>query len=58
MWWIISFVALVILISVVINRRGSTGASRADDRPGSDAAQRPDTFYYGPSGGADGGGAG
>ena len=36
MWaWIIGFVVIVGVIVVVMNRRGSTGASRADDLPSS-----------------------
>ena len=33
MWWIIGFIVIVGVIVVVMNRRGSTGASRADDLP-------------------------
>ncbi|HYN67974.1 MAG TPA: hypothetical protein VES93_13875 [Ornithinibacter sp.] len=34
MWaWIIGFVVIVGIIVVVTSRRGSTGASRADDLP-------------------------
>jgi hypothetical protein len=34
MWsWIIGFVVIVGIIVVVMNRRGSTGASKADDLP-------------------------
>ena len=32
MWWlVIALVAVLVLITVVVNRRGSTGQSRADD---------------------------
>ena len=34
MWsWIIGFIVIVGIIVFVMNRRGSTGASRADDLP-------------------------
>ena len=37
MWaWIIGFIVIVGVIVVVMNRRGSTGASRADDLPSSE----------------------
>jgi hypothetical protein len=51
MWFIIGFIVIVGVIVVVMNRRGSTGVSRADDLPSS---QRPDTS----GGGHLGGGAG
>ena len=41
MWWILGFLAAMVLIAVVINRRGSTGASRADDLPSGGTATRP-----------------
>ena len=35
MWaWIIAFAALVVLAAKMLDRRGSSGASRADDLPG------------------------
>ena len=40
MWpYIIGFIVIVGLIVVVMNRRGSTGASRADDLPSSYTAE-------------------
>jgi hypothetical protein len=40
MWpYIIGFVVIVCIIVVVMNRRGSTGASRADDLPSSYTAE-------------------
>ena len=41
MWVIIGFIVIVGVIVVVMNRRGSTGASRADDLPSSRAPRRP-----------------
>ena len=54
MWFIIGFIVIVGVIVVVMNRRGSTGASQADDLPSS---QRPDRIGGG-YGGEGGGGAG
>lgn len=31
-WWFVGIVMFIVVTVVVINRRGSTGASRADDR--------------------------
>lgn len=60
MWaWIIGFVVIVGVIVVVTNRRGSTGASRADDLPspyGRDAGRGGG--YIGGGGGGDGGDGG
>jgi hypothetical protein len=56
MWWIIGFVAVCAAISIVISRRGSTGASRADDLP---STHQPGTVHgMHPGGGADGFGGG
>ena len=59
MWFIIGFIVIVGVIVVVMNRRGSTGESRADDLP---SGQRPDTSgggYLGGGGfGGDAGGGG
>ena len=62
MWWIIGFVAVCTAIAVVIQRRGSTGASRADDLPSN---YQPGAQPGGMTGGGaymgdggDGGGAG
>ena len=61
MWpYIIGFIVIVGVIVVVTNRRGSTGASRADDLP---STHRPNTsggggFGGGGYGGGDGGGDG
>ena len=51
MWWIVGFVALCTAIAVVISRRGSTGASRADDLPSS---HQPEQLHGGLPGGVDG----
>jgi hypothetical protein len=59
MWWIIGFVAVCTIISVVISRRGSTGASRADDLPSSHQpgmGHGPVSGTGGYGGGGDGGG--
>ena len=58
MWpYIIGFIVIVGVIVVVMNRRGSTGASRADDLP---STGRADTSGggFGPGTGGDGGGGG
>jgi hypothetical protein len=57
MWWIISFVALCTVISVVIARRGSTGASRADDLPSNHQPGTGHGGYVGGGAGGFGGGA-
>ena len=59
MWFIIGFVVLVGIIVVVVNRRGSTGASRADDLPSShqrDSYKNDGYIGGGGGGGVDGGG--
>ncbi len=63
MWpYIIGFIVIVGIIAVVINRRGSTGASRADDLPSSYTAEHQKhtgglSGSAGPGGfGGDGGG--
>lgn len=43
-WWILVFLAAFAVIAVIINRRGSTGLSRADDLGGT---RRPDTVAGG-----------
>ena len=53
MWWIIGFVAVCAAISIVISRRGSTGASRADDLPSTHQPGTGQAGYIG-GGGADG----
>lgn len=51
MWaWIIGVVVLVVVIAVVMNRRGSTGVSRADDRRGTDDVDRTKGAGYGSGG--------
>jgi hypothetical protein len=58
-WWILGFLAVIVLIAVVIDRRGSTGASRAEDRASGRDSHTPDSGYgaggFG-GGGGDGGG--
>ena len=55
MWvWIIGFVALVVLAAKMLDRRGSTGASRALDLPGTEWRGRSE--LGGTSQGAEGGG--
>ena len=54
-WWIIGFVAVCAAISIVISRRGSTGASRADDLKSS---YRPGATPYDGSSGTGGYGSG
>jgi hypothetical protein len=60
MWtYIIGFIVIVGVIVVVMNRRGSTGASRADDLPSSYRSDgRNDSGYINPGGGGDAGGMG
>jgi hypothetical protein len=59
MWpYIIGFVVIVGLIVVVMNRRGSTGASRADDLPSTGRADTSGGGYIHPGGGGDAGGGG
>ena len=61
MWtFIIGFVVIVGIIVVVMNRRGSTGASRADDMPSRYTAdEQKHTGGYGGGGfGGDGGAGG
>jgi hypothetical protein len=56
MWpYIIGFIVIVGAIVMVTNRRGSTGASRADDLP---STYRPDRGGGGGFGGGGGGGGG
>jgi hypothetical protein len=55
-WWILGFLAVFALIAVIVNRRGSTGASRADDLPPGRDPRTPDSGYGGP--GTGGGGFG
>ena len=55
MWWILAFLAAIVLMAVVINRRGSTGASRNDDLPSGRDGHTPDPGY-GSVGGIGGGG--
>lgn len=56
MWWlIIGVVALCTAISVVISRRGSTGASRADDLPSPYRSGSDHGSAMGGIGGFDGG---
>jgi hypothetical protein len=43
-WWILAFLAAFAVIAVIINRRGSTGASRGDDLGGT---RRADTVAGG-----------
>ena len=53
MWWVvIALVAVLVLITVVVNRRGSTGQSRADDLPTDYHAdgQRNEGGYAAPTG--------
>jgi hypothetical protein len=62
MWWIwvLGVVVVIGVIVVVMNRRGSTGASRDDDQPGHRDDRAPDPGIRGSSGGGgfgvDGGG--
>ena len=58
MWaFIIGFIVIVGIIVVVTNRRGSTGASRADDLPSRYTADEyKHTGGLGGGGGVDGGG--
>jgi len=60
MWWIIGFVALCAAISIAISRRGSTGASRADDLPSNhQPGAQPDGYMgTGGYGSGDAGGLG
>ena len=62
MWWLVlGLVAAMVLIAVVINRRGSTGASRADDLPSGRDGRAPDPGFGsvgGIGGGGDAGGGG
>ena len=59
MWFIIGFIVIVGMIVVVMNRRGSTGASRADDLPSTPADRTPAAGgYIGGGGGGDAGGGG
>jgi hypothetical protein len=55
-WWILGFLAVFALIAVIVDRRGSTGASRADDLPSGRDRHTPDSGYGG--GGPGGGGLG
>ena len=62
MWvWIIGFAALLVLAAKMMDRRGSTGASKADDLPwnGKGRPGRFDSSHGGagaPDAGGDGGG--
>lgn len=58
MWWFIVVVAvLIVAIWLIDRRRGSTGASRADDLPSSGAErQAPDSGFNMPFGGGGDGG--
>jgi hypothetical protein len=60
MWsWIIGFVVIVGIIVFVLNRRGSTGASKADDLPSrysADGQKHDGGFLPGGTGHTSGGG--
>jgi hypothetical protein len=58
MWMIIGFIVIVGSIVVVVNRRGSTGASRADDLPSTGRMDKTGGGYINPGGGGDAGGGG
>jgi hypothetical protein len=58
MWMIIGFIVIVGIIVVVVNRRGSTGASRADDLPSTGRGDASGGGYINPGGGGDAGGGG
>ena len=59
MWpYIIGFIVIVGVIVVVMNRRGSTGASRADDRPSTGHTDTSGGGFSPGTGGGDGGGGG
>lgn len=52
MWpWIIGVVLVLAVIVMVMNRRGSTGASRADDLPSNRAPGGSNGSEYGSPGG-------
>ena len=63
MWWLIlGLIGVCAVLVVVLSRRGSTGASRADDLPSGRDRQTPDPGIghpgFGGGGfGGDGGGA-
>ncbi len=55
MWWFLVLVlGAIVLIWLVDRRRGSTGASKADDLPSGADGKTPDSGFY-TQGGADGG---
>jgi hypothetical protein len=59
MWpYIIGFVVLLGVIAVMSSRRGSTGASRADDLPSTNRRDHRAHGYINPGGGGDAGGSG
>lgn len=56
MWWFIVVVAVAIVaIWLIDRRRGSTGASRAEDLPSRADRHAPDPGFTMPQGGGDGG---
>ena len=56
MWWFIVVVAVAIVaIWLIDRRRGSTGASRAEDLPSRADRHAPDPGFQMPQGGGDGG---
>ena len=55
-WWMLSIVAVFsVLVILIDRRRGSTGASRADDLPGG-SRDRPENTWLSSSGSGDAGG--
>jgi hypothetical protein len=57
MWWFIVVVAVAIVVIWLIDRRrGSTGASRADDLPSGADRHTPDPGFNVPQGGGGDGG--
>jgi hypothetical protein len=59
MWsWIIGFIVIVGIIVFVMNRRGSTGASRADDLPSTGRADNSGGGFIPPGSAGDGGAGG
>ncbi len=57
MWWLLVVVAgVIVAIWLIDRRRGSTGASKADDLPGMAQGKSPNTgFENMPRSGGDGG---
>ena len=56
MWFVVVVAVVIVAIWLIDRRRGSTGASRADDLPSGADRQTPDPGFHMPQGGGGDGG--